>query len=256
MSTFKALRVFILLFILLLVSGGVYLDKARSTDWNDPLWVVVYPINGDGSEVSQKYINKLQEKRFEPVENFFSREAEKYDLGLTSPIKVLLAPELKQIPPEPPQGGSMLSTIIWSIKMRYWVYANSNYDGPTDIKIFLKYYDNIENQPVPDSLGIQNGLYAVVNAFALKKMGAKNNVVLAHELLHTVGAIDKYDMNTTLPLYPLGYAEPDKKPIYPQVKAEIMGGRVPIARDKAVMPAGLKTTVIGRNTAAEIGWIE
>ncbi len=256
MSTFKALRVFILLFILLLVSGGIYLDRLRSTDWNDPLWVIVYPINGDGSEVSQNYIEKLQRKRFEPVENFFIRESEKYNLGLTTPIKVFLAPELKETPPEPPRDGSILSTILWSLKMRYWVYTHNDYDGPSDIKIFLKYYDDVDNQPVPDSLGIQNGLYAVVNAFAIKKMGAKNNVVLAHELLHTVGAIDKYDMNTTLPLYPIGYAEPDKKPVYPQVKAEIMGGRVPIARDKARMPEGLKTTVIGRATAAEIGWIE
>lgn len=256
MSTFKALRVFILLFILLLVAGGVYLDRQRSTDWNDPLWVIVYPINGDGSEVSQRYIDKLQTERFEPVENFFSREAEKYSLGLTTPIKVFLAAQIKENPPEPPRDGSTLATIIWSLKMRYWVYTHNNYDGPSDIKIFLKYYDKGDNEPVPDSLGIQNGLYAVVNGFAKRKMGAKNNVVLAHELLHTVGAIDKYDMNTSLPLYPIGYAEPDKKPVYPQVKAEIMGGRVPIARDKAVMPEGLKSTVIGQITALEIGWVE
>lgn len=256
MSTFKALRVFFLLFILLLVAGGAYLDKKRSTDWNDPLWVIIYPINGDGSEVSQKYINKLQRERFQPVENFFGRESGKYNLGLTNPMKIFLAPELKKTPPEPPRYKSILSTIFWSLKMRYWVYSNNNYDGPSDIRVFLKYYDDVDNHPVPDSLGIQNGLYAVVNAYAFKKMGAKNNVVLAHELLHTVGATDKYDLNTTLPLYPIGYAHPDKKPIYPQSKAEIMGGRIPVTKDKAKMPEGLKSAVIGQATAMEIGWVE
>lgn len=256
MSPFKALRVLILLFILLLVAGKVYLDRERTTDWNDSLWVVVYPINGDGSEVTTKYIQKLDEERFDPVENFFVREAEKYGLGISSPIKVFLAPEIKDIPPDPPQEQSILANIWWSLKMRYWIHSNNNYQKHADIKIFLKLYDTEDNQTVPDSLGIQNGLYAVVNGFASKDMNAKNNVVLAHELLHTVGASDKYDMNTVLPIYPIGYAEPDLSPVLPQRYAEIMAGRVPITKNKAKMPRGLKTVVVGEMTAREIRWVK
>ncbi|THB70226.1 MAG: hypothetical protein D6B28_09940 [Gammaproteobacteria bacterium] len=256
MSPFKALRVFILLFILLMVAGGVYLDRARTTDWNDPLWVVVYPINGDGSNESKKFIENLDEERFDPVEDFFKREAEKYNLGISLPVKIFLAPELQSIPPEPPEHGSILSTIWWSLEMRYWIYSNNSYDKPADIKIFLQYFDKEDNEMVPDSLGIQNGLYAVVNGFASKDMNAKNNVVLAHELLHTVGASDKYDMNTVQPIYPIGYAEPQRSPVLPQRYAEIMAGRIPLTQDKAKMPRGLKTVVVGELTANEIRWIE
>lgn len=256
MSTFKALRVFILLFILLLVAGGAYLDRVRTTDWNDPLWVVVYPINGDGTQVSAEFIKNLEADRFEPVEDFFVREAEKYNLGISSPIKVFLAPELNSTPPVPPTEKSILATIWWSLKMRYWIYSNNNYDKHADIKIFFKLYDKEDNEPVPDSLGIQNGLYAVVNGFASKDVNAKNNVVLAHELLHTVGATDKYDMSTVQPIYPIGYAEPERSPLLPQRYAEIMAGRVPITQNKAKMPRGLKTVVIGELTAKEINWIK
>lgn len=256
MSPFKALRVLILLFILLLVSGGIYLDRERTTDWNDPLWVVVFPINGDGSDISAKFIAKLDEKRFKPVERFFEREAEKYGLAIEKPVKFFLAPEIKNMPPQPPMDKSVLATIWWSLKMRYWIFTNNNYDKHADIKIFLKYYNKEDNKIVPDSLGIQNGLYAVVNGFSSKDMNAKNNVVLAHELLHTVGATDKYDMRTIQPIYPFGYAEPDRNPVFPQRYAEIMAGRTPINQNKAQMPRGLKTVVVGELTAREIRWVK
>jgi len=40
-------------------------------------------------------------------------------------------------------------------------------------------------------------------------------VVIAHELLHTVGATDKYDPATNESSLPEGYAEPDKIPLFP-----------------------------------------
>ena len=58
--------------------------------------------------------------------------------------------------------------------------------------------------------GLQKGLIGVVNAFASDEQAAQNNVVIAHELLHTVGATDKYDPRTNQPSHPDGYAEPDR----------------------------------------------
>jgi hypothetical protein len=58
------------------------------------------------------------------------------------------------------------------------------------------------------------------------------------------------------PEYPLGYAEPDLKPLHPQRKAEVMGGRIPMAPDNAVTPRSLKSIVISVTIAAEIGLTE
>lgn len=58
-------------------------------------------------------------------------------------------------------------------------------------------------------------------------MAAQNDTVMLHELLHTLGAMDKYDMRTNEPLYPDGYAELDLQPRLPQHKAEVMAGRIP-----------------------------
>ena len=81
-------------------------------------------------------------------------------------------------------------------------------------------------------------------------------MVLAHELLHTVGATDKYDFSTGLPLYPIGYADPVQQPRYPQQRAELMGGRVPLSADKADIPRNLNQTTVSALTAREIGWLK
>jgi hypothetical protein len=95
----------------------------------------------------------------------------------------------------------------------------------------------------------------VVNAFASPALAARNNVVISHEFLHTVGATDKYDPATNLPRYPIGFAEPDRQPLYPQRLAEIMGGRIPLSEHRAVMPQSLAKATIGPLTAREIGWL-
>jgi hypothetical protein len=85
-------------------------------------------------------------------------------------------------------------------------------------------------------------------------MAGSNNIVVAHEMLHTLGATDKYDPNTGAPLFPSGFAEPDRRPLYPQDEAEIMAGRRALSAQDAQMPAGLSDVVVGAATAAEIRW--
>ena len=84
----------------------------------------------------------------------------------------------------------------------------------------------------------------------------QNLVILSHELLHTLGASDKYDFATNMPIFPDGFAYPQQQPLFPQAKAELMGGRIVISDNKAVIPKNLAQTVIGEKTAREIGWVK
>jgi hypothetical protein len=146
--------------------------------------------------------------------------------------------------------------MLWSLQLRYWAFVHDNYDGPAaDIQMFVVYHDPARNDHLQHSLGIQKGMIGVVNAFASPALAARNNVVIAHEFLHTVGATDKYDPATNQPLYPAGFAEPLREPRYPQRLAEIMGGRVPLSEREAVMPKSLAESSVGKQTAEEIGWI-
>src|SRR5581483_10543090 len=102
--------------------------------------------------------------------------------------------------------------------------------------------------------GLQKGLLGVVHVFALGPMSGSNSIVIAHELLHTLGATDKYDLRTGMPVYPSGFAEPDRKPLYPQPRAEIMAGRRALSASQYEMPGSLREVLVGPVTAREIRW--
>jgi len=92
--------------------------------------------------------------------------------------------------------------------------------------------------------------------YDFSKIAGGNQVVIAHELLHTFGATDKYHPVTNQPLFPDGYAEPKANPPLPQSKAEIMAGRIPVGQTHAEIPRGLEDTVIGAKSAREISWLK
>ena len=81
-------------------------------------------------------------------------------------------------------------------------------------------------------------------------------MIITHELLHIFGAHDKYNLDGGLPSYPFGYATPNKKPLFPQSKAEIMGRSIPIEENRAEVATRLRQIVIGEQTAKEIGWLK
>ena len=101
------------------------------------------------------------------------------------------------------------------------------------------------------SLGLQKGLIGVIHVFADAEQQRQNAVVIAHELLHTLGASDKYGEGGR-PVYPDGYADPELPQSAPRREAEIMAGRYINAAGKLVMPASLEQCVIGSATAREI----
>jgi len=253
---FKNIRILLLLLVLLFVSIEAWLTQSRSTDWQQPLWLVVYPVNGDDSAVTSDYIERLGEARFDAIEKFFDREANRFGLELDEPVTVELAPEIAELPPQPPANGNVLSVIFWSLKMRYWAYSHDTFDGPRpDVKMFVIYHDPAKKSRLRHSLGLQKGMLGVVNAFASRRMTATNNVIIAHEFLHTVGASDKYDIETNQPLNPIGIAEPERVPLYPQNKAEVMGGRIALSATQSSIPASLNQVLVGQSTALEIQWL-
>jgi hypothetical protein len=121
--------------------------------------------------------------------------------------------------------------------------------------MFLLYHDPALASSLPHSAGLQRGLTAVVHLFASRPQEAQNRIVMAHELLHTFGATDKYDLATGLPKYPDGSAFPQLLPRYPQHAAEIMAVKAPLSATEARMPDSLADERVGPVTAREIGWI-
>ena len=251
---FKAIRITVLLLILFFVSVSTWLTQSRSTDWNNSLWVKIYPVNGDGSDVSDRYIDSLTTDSFEPIESFVAREIRKYGHSLARPVRVELGEEITEQPPTFGDSPNTLDVMLWSLKLRWWAgsAAGPQDDPDPDVRIFVRYHAPDDHFVLENSVGMQKGMVGIVNAYAGKRQAGTNNVVIAHEFLHTLGATDKYDPANGMPDFPLGFAEPGKEPRFPQRYAEIMGGRIAVSATDAIVPKNLKFVTIGAQTAEEI----
>lgn len=253
---FRALRITLLLIVLVFVIANTWLDRLYSRDWNGPLQVALYPVNADGSDTADAYIARLQTSDMQSLEDFFSTQAAEYQLPLSRPLRFTLAPALSQAPPLPPEDGGRLGIMWWSLKLRWFAWRVPDAPGPTPtIQIFMLYHDPQLASVLPHSTGLEKGLVGIAHLFATQTMARANQVIVAHELLHTLGATDKYDLQTNLPLLPDGYADPQRDPLYPQDKAELMAGRIPVSATKAEQAESLRQTLIGPLTAREIGWV-
>ena len=251
---FKAIRITVLLLILFFVAVSTWLTQARSTDWNNSLWVKVYPINADGSRKSSDYIETLTVKDFSGIESFLKRETEDYDLIVSKPVRMEIGEEIREQPPSLGVTPSALDVMLWSIKMRWWASnATDAQDDPDpDVRIFVRYHAPAEDIVLENSVGLQKGMVGIVNAYSGRRYAGTNNVIIAHEFLHTLGATDKYDPANGVPNFPLGFAEPERNPRYPQRFAEIMGGRIALSEADAIIPKNLSYVTIGEATAREI----
>ena len=142
----------------------------------------------------------------------------------------------------------MLAAAWWSLKLR-WFASHATPAGrikPT-IRLFVLFHDPALLQTLPDSHGMQKGLVGVVHVFSDRKLAGSNHVVIAHELLHTLGATDKYVLGTGEPFSRSDLRTPRPTPAIRRL--EIMAGRRPLSRTQSEIPVSLRETVVGPATA-------
>jgi len=246
---------FLLLFLGIAAYSNWY-DRLSTTDWDETLYIGVLPIDDSGNEVTRSYIARLDAERVRDIELFLNREAQRHGVTIDRPVRVELYPPVEEKPPERASDSGMLGNMWWSLRMRFYARRAVSATGrpAPQIRIFVRYHDPSFTQSVPHSVGMQKGLVGVVHAFADRSMTRANNVVIAHEILHTLGASDKYDPATLAPLFPIGYAEPERSPLHPQSLTEVMAGRYAVDSQTFEMPDSLDDVLVGPATALEIRW--
>lgn len=254
---FRKFRIAILLIALLTVGLGTWRANARLTAWEHSVHVAIYPIAADDSPATRSYLNNLTPDDFSDIAQWVQDESERHGRSILQPIILNLAPTVAERPPIRPSHPGAIDASVWSLKLRWWAAEHDAITGPKPhVRLFVLFHDPALKSTLPHSTGLAKGQVGVIHAYASRQQRRQNNVVIAHELLHTFGATDKYDLATLQPILPQGYAEPARSPLLPQVRAEIMGGRIPIDANNAEIPSSLANTVIGPETAREIGLLQ
>jgi hypothetical protein len=253
---FGTVRLAILVAVLAFVALGAWLDRRRSTDWDDALRVTIYPVAAGADPATTSYVERLDAAAFADVADFLAAQAGRYGVSLEEPVRVRVSHAVRDLPPAGPDEPGLASVALWSLHMRYWAWRVAADDPlpPPDVQVFAVYRAADGRHVAPDSTGLQKGLVAVTHLYAGPASAGSNAVVLTHELLHTLGATDKYDRATGQPVAPGGLGDPSREPLYPQDTGEIMAGRVAVSANEAVVPDSLGQMTVSPLTAREIGW--
>ncbi len=257
-SKFKIFRITVLVLILLSVWNTAIRQKHLIQDWDGTLSVMIMPIAADENPQTRSYIQQLSTEDYEGIIDFFNREGQRYNSDLKHKIVISVDTSIQSLPPQiPPTNSSRLAIIIWSLKLRWWAFNNKpdNYHN-NQIQLYTLYSRPHKNQLLPHSTGLEKGLIGIIHARAFNNQNKQNNIVIAHEMMHIFSAADKYNLTSGNVLFPSGYAEPEKTPRYPQRMAEIMAIRIPINKNRFILPRSLKDMRVGDVTAKEIGWIQ
>jgi hypothetical protein len=251
---FRKFRILILLLILATVALAAWRAETRLAAWEHTIHVALYPVAADDSPATRDFIRSLDQDSYVEISAWLQEQSDRHGRTVLQPVAIRVAPPVGTTPPLPPSQASMLDAILWSLNLRWWAARHDAIDGPKpNVRLFVLFHDPEQRALLPHSTGLSKGGIGLIHAFASRQQSRQNAVVIAHELLHIFGASDKYDPATLQPVWPAGYAEPDREPHLPQQFAEIMGGRTPLSPGSAEIPDSLGDTVIGATTAREIG---
>jgi len=256
MTRAKQLRVLLLLLLLFPLVILAFWERDQRPDWSETLIVGVYPYNADGSTEVRRWLESLNSAHYDPVEYWLARQAGRHRLPLDPPFVIRKGPVLQRAPPLPPSRGGYWRKLKWAVNLRWWYWRLDIRELNPDIVIVARY--SAQNGQGLDlhSIGMSSPRLGLISQSTGENAQDLNQVILAHELLHTVNARDLYNPATRLPKFPEGYAQPGRTPRFPQPVAEIMAGRIPVKPDMAQQAQSLQQCQIGRQTAREIGWLQ
>lgn len=149
----EKIRILILLMILFVVAVNAYRDQNQ--DWNKPIFVLLHPINADGLATTQQYIQQLSAQDLKGTQEYLEKAAQQYR-GQPTYFYFNLGHELKELPPKVPEQASLLGTILWSLKFRFYAWQQQQGSDPSsNVTLFLNYYDPAHTQQLKHSTALQ-----------------------------------------------------------------------------------------------------
>ena len=257
---------FIRVGVLLAILAGVLLwawrdvrQRRARNDWDHTLVVAIVLVRLE--RVDDAAVAALR-AQLPALEDRLSAELTRYRAGAPHPFRFeLIAPVDGRAPPPAPSSDGPIDLVQYSLALSGYVKeidALAGLDPDVyDARIYLVLRrPRRELRTLAEGRSEQGGRIGVVEVEIDSEADGAHLplVVVAHELMHTLGATDKYDAAGRTAI-PLGLAEPDLVPRFPQRFAEIMARNRPVSATEERVPDGFAQIAVGAETAREIGWL-
>lgn len=256
-SFFRA-RITVLLAILVVVllwGAQDYSDRRARTTWQRPLRVALVLVERE--PVPEDLLALLTARSFE-LERRLAHEYTRYTGREGTPIELVVrGPVRAPAPPPTLAGDGVLGLLAHGIRQWRWTSAldgKANVELGFDSRIYLALTPTRgQRMAFVEGHSEHGGRVGIAQADIERSTVDFALFVVAHELLHTLGATDKYDAAGRTS-YPHGFAEPERVPLFPQPGAEVMARSVPLSPGSERPPETLAELYVGEATARELGW--
>lgn len=232
-------------------------DRAARNDWVTPLrvgLVIVQHGNVDPHALARLHrrTKALEQRLTDELRRYRPDARPLFELVPYGPVQIA------EVPPYDP-GSTVWERVRHSYELwRYTTAADSAANVPTrslDSRIYIVAEPPQDGQEsFVEGFSEERGRVGVTRVTLDCESVDLALFVAAHELMHTLGASDKYD-STGRTRAPVGLPEPDQTPLYPQRTAEVMARNRVLSESLEVPPTRLSELSVGRWTAREIGWV-
>lgn len=256
---FTQVRVSVLLGILAIVLLYAWNDVHRRrerTDWTRTLNVALVLL--ERGAVDPVAIQTLKARssvlaaRLNTEMHRYRKGPPPFDFTVVGPVRIATAP--------PDASGNGFIALA-EHQYELWRYlrhvdARAGVDPDAyDSRIYLVIHKPRSRIEMVEGFSEEGGRIGVVSVDLGRDMADFALFVATHELMHTLGATDKYSPSSGLALVPQGLGNPEQVPLYPQRTAEVMARNLVISPGHEKPPTRLSELSIGRWTAREIGWL-
>jgi hypothetical protein len=255
---FFRVRVSLLLAILSVVivwgSADWYERRAR-TSWQRPLRVALVLVEREAIDPSTL---ALIHARARELERRLGREYARHTGRELAPVSFVVSRAVRVAERPPSMHAQSLLGLLDATYDRWrWTRAVDELAGVDgrayDARIYFVMQRAKGDLAYVEGDSELGGRVGVAQAEIEPKTVDFSLFVVAHELMHTLGASDKYDADGRA-VYPSGFAEPTRLPLYPQPGVEVMARNVPFSPRSERPPSTLDELFVGDTTAREIGW--
>lgn len=259
---FFLVRVSILLFVLFVVVLYAVRDlrsRHARNDWERTLDVAIVLVHVDGRSAVEPNAVRAVYDRVPALEERLRAEAERHHPGMAKPFRLrVFGPVDAAGAPPVPASDSPVDLVRQAVERRRWLRDVDPRAGVDpdhwDTRIYVSARRPAsELESFVEGASEQGGRIGVVDVELDESTVDLALFVTTHELMHTLGATDKYDANGRTRI-PDGLAEPERVPRFPQRLAEVMARNMPISAGTERLPESLDQLAIGAMTAREIGW--
>jgi hypothetical protein len=191
------------------------------------------------------------------LESWFTTEWERYRKPADVPMVTLTVDGVAQVErlPEPPgdsQGSDRAFDALAFNKALDDIEARIPKHPPRDVTVFVLLHPAVGIGQV-EGVAEAGGRRGLVDATLAPGEIVLETMAVAHEVLHCLGATDKYDENGHA-RGPEALVDPRKVPLFPQDEAEVMVGERPVSPVEGAPVHSLNEVGIGPKTAEEIRW--